>query len=307
MNARHDTLDPEVRGHGVHDPLDMPATGWKQVALRIKDEFGDDHVTLTAAGVAFFFFLSTVPMLAAGVSIYGLVADPSDVAALADRLGPSVPDDVRRLLTDQLDSLAGAAGGALGIGVVVGIVAALWSASSGFGHLVEGLNIAYDEEESRGFVRRKLMSLAFTFGFLVLVGLVVGVVTLAAGVADGAAGYVILGLGWAVVAVLFGLFLAALYRYGPNRAEPEWVWISPGSVFAVLAWTLMTVGFGIYVSRFGSYNETYGSLGAIVVTLTWMYLTAVIVVLGAEITTELERQAEATTLTGPLHDLPVRP
>ena len=286
----------------------MPADGWKDVARRIKDEFGDDHVTLTGGGVAFFFFLATVPMLAAAVSIYGLVADPSDVASLVDRLGPSVPDGVRELLQDQLDSLASAADGALGIGAVVGIVAALWSASSGFGHLVEGLNIAYDEEESRGFVRRKMMSLALTLGFLVLVGLVVAVITVAAGVTNGVVGLVVLALGWVVVAVLFGLFLAVLYRYGPNRAEPEWVWISPGSIFAVLAWTVMTVGFGVYVSRFGSYNETYGSLGAIVITLTWMYLTAVIVIIGAEITTELERQAEAErTPSGPMYDLPVRP
>ncbi len=278
------------RGRNADDPTEIPLTGWKDIALRIKDEFKDDHVTLTGAGVAFFFFLALVPLLAAGVSIYGLVADPSDVASLVDRLGPSVPSAVADLLRQQLDSVASAAGGALGLGVVIGIVSALWSASSGFGHLIEGLNIAYDEDESRGFVRKKLLSLGLTVGFLVLVAAVAGVITVAAGLATGVAKIISLIVGWALVAVLFGLFLAVLYRYGPNRDEPKWSWVSPGSIFAVVAWTAMTVGFGIYVSRFGSYNETYGSLGAIVVTLTWMYLTAVIVVIGAEITTELERQ-----------------
>lgn len=275
---------------GADDPTDIPAAGWKDIARRVKNEFGDDHVTLTGAGVAFFFFLALVPLLAAGVSIYGLVADPSDVATLVDRLGPSVPGAVADLLRQQLETVASSAGGALGLGVAIGIVAALWSASSGFGHLVEGLNIAYDEEESRGFVKTKLLSLALTLGFLVLVALVAGVITVAAGVATGPAKIVALIVGWAIVAVMFALFLALLYRYGPNRAEPKWVWVSPGSIFAVAMWTVMTVGFGIYVSQFGSYNETYGSLGAIVVTLTWMYLTAVIVIIGAEITTEIERQ-----------------
>lgn len=272
------------------DPTDIPASGWKEVMLRIKDEFKDDHVTLTGAGVAFFFFLALVPLLVAGVSIYGLVTDPSEVSSLVDRLGPSVPDAVAELLRQQLDAVSGAASGSLGLGLVIGIASALWSASSGFGHLVEGLNIAYDEDESRGFVQRKLLSLGLTLGFLVLIAAVVAVVTIAGGVGSGALRVVALVVGWAVVAVLFGVFLAVLYRYGPARDEPEWVWVSPGSIFAVLAWTVMTLGFGFYVSNFGSYNETYGTLGAIIVTLTWMYLTAVIVVIGAEITTELERQ-----------------
>ena len=286
------------RGRTADDPSEIPTSGWKDVAFRIKDEFKEDHVTLTGAGVAFFFFLSFVPLIAAGVSIYGLVADPADVTSLVDRLGPSVPEAVSGLLQQQLESVASSAGGALGLGVIIGIATALWSASSGFGHLMEGLNIAYDEDESRGFVEKKLLSLGLTLGFLVLVAAVGGVITVAAGMATGAAKIIALIIGWAIVAVLFGLFLAVIYRYGPSRDEPEWVWVSPGSIFAVIAWTLMTVGFGFYVSRFGSYNETYGSLGAIIVTLTWMYLTAVIIVIGAEITAELERQTAEDSTDG---------
>ena len=290
--------DSSDRGRSADDPTEIPAAGWKDIALRIKDEFKEDHVTLTAAGVAFFFFLALAPLLAAGVSIYGLVADPKDVESLVDRLGPSVPEAVANLIGQQLETVSSAAGGALGIGVLIGIASALWSASSGFGHLIEGLNIAYDEEESRGFVAKKLLSLGLTVGFLVLLGAVIGTVTVATGLATGVAKIISLVVGWIIVAVLFGLFLAVLYRYGPSRDEPQWSWVSPGSIFAVVAWTLMSVGFGFYVSRFGSYNETYGSLGAIVVTLTWMYLTAAIVVIGAEITTELERQTAKDSTDG---------
>lgn len=290
--------DGATRGRDATDPTEIPATGWKDVALRIKDEFKADHVTLTAAGVAFFFFLALVPLMVAGVSIYGLVADPSDVTALVDRLGSSVPTAVADLIRNQLESITSATSSSLGIGVAVGIATSLWSASTGFAHLVESLNIAYDEEESRGFIARRALALALTLGFLVLVAAVVGVITVAAGLASGALAIIALLAGWLIVAVLFGIFLAVLYRYGPNRDEPQWAWVSPGTIFAVVGWTIMTIGFGFYVSRFGSYNETYGSLGAIVVTLTWMYLTAIIVVLGAEITTELERQTRVDSTAG---------
>jgi len=293
-----DDASTDGRGRAATDPADIPATGWKDVLLRIKDEFKEDHVTLTAAGVAFFFFLALVPLLVAGVSIYGLLADPSDVTALVDRIPSSVPSAVTDLLRSQLESITQSASSSLGIGVAVGIAAALWSASSGFGHLIEGLNIAYDEDESRGFFGRKALALGFTLLFLVLVAAVVGVITVATGLASGGVAIAALIVGWLIVAVLFAIFLAVLYRYGPNRDEPQWVWVSTGSIFAVIGWTLMTVGFGFYVSRFGSYNETYGSLGAIVVTLTWMYLTAVIVVLGAEINTELERQTRVDSTDG---------
>jgi len=286
------------RGRAADSPTEIPAAGWKDVLLRVKDEFRNDHVTLSAAGVAFFFFLALVPLVVAGVSIYGLFADPSDVTSLVDRLGSSVPEAVRSLLSQQLDSIVSASGGSLGIGAAIGIGAALWSASSGFGHLIEGLNIAYDEKESRGFVRVRATALAFTLGFLVLVFAVFGVITMASGVGSGVARVASLIVGWVVVAVLFGLFVAALYRYGPNRDDPEWVWVSPGSVFAVATWTVMTIAFGFYVSNFGSYNETYGSLGAIIITLNWMYFTAVIVIVGAEIATELERQTAEDTTQG---------
>ncbi len=158
------------------------------------------------------------------------------------------------------------------------------------------MNIAFDEEDTRGFVKTKLLSLALTLGFLVLVSLVAGVITIAAGVATGPAKIIALIVGWAIVAIMFGLFLALLYRYGPNRAEPKWVWVSPGSIFAVTMWTVMTIGFGITSPGSAHITKPTDHWVAIVVTLTWMYLTAVIVVIGAEITTEIERQAEPESI-----------
>jgi len=287
-------------------PNDLGARDWKEVLFRVKDELKNDHVTLTAAGVAFFFFTALVPLLGAAISLYGLIADPTDVAALVDSLGPAVPEALKNLIQEQLDSVTSANRGALGFGFILGLATGLWSASSGFGHLIEGLNIAYDEEEGRPFLKRKALAVGLTLGFLVLLGVVTLIVTAASGLTAGALSIVVLILGWLIVAVLLGLFLAVLYRYGPNRDEPEWVWVSPGSIFTVVSWTLLSVGFGVYVSRFGSYNETYGSLGAIVVILTWMYLTAIVVMIGAEITTELERQTAYDTTTGAQEPLGAR-
>lgn len=272
------------------DPSVFDVHAWNDVVLGVRDRVRDDHVMLTAAGVAFFFFLALVPLLAAAVSAYGLVADPGDVVVLIDSLGSSLPAGLSNLLREQLTTVTSADRGALGFGVFGGIASGVWSASSGFGHLIEGLNIAYDEDEGRPFWRRRLLALTFTLGFVALIGVATFVVATAPDLVDGGASNVALAGGWIIVACLSSLFLAVLYRYGPNRDEPRWLWVSPGSVFAVAAWTLLSIGFGMYVSRFGSYNDTYGSLGAVVVVLTWMYFTAVVVMLGAEITNELERQ-----------------
>lgn len=288
----------DERGRDADSPTEIPAQGWKEIALRIKDEFKDGHATLTAAGVAFFAFLALVPLLIAGVFIDGLFANPSDVTSLVDRLGSSVPGAVRDLIEQQLDSIATTGSGALGVAVVIGILTALWSASSGIDHLNEGMNIAYDETEDRPFWRRRGLAILMTLVLLVFLAVVATIITVATQAGSGVVGLAILAVGWIVVALLFAAMLAGLYRYGPDRDDPEWQWASPGAIIAGILGTIVSIGFGFYVSQFGSYNETYGSLGAIVVMLMWLYLSAVVIVLGAEINAEMEHQTAQDTTVG---------
>lgn len=289
----------EQPGSGADDPTEIPLGGWKQIALRVKDEFGSDHVTLSASGVAFHGFLALVPLIAAAVSIYGLVADPANVRRLIGRLRGAVPDDVASLLENQLDTISTASAGALGVGAVIGILTGLWSASSGVGHLIEGINIAYDEDaDDRPFWKRRALAVLLTLLFIALLAVAATVVTLTASV-NGVAGVLAQVIGWIFIAVLFGLLLAVFFRFATDRDEPEWVWVSPGAVFSVVAWTIASVGFGIYVSNFGSYNETYGSLGAIVVVLMWLFISATVVIVGAELNAEIERQTDHDSTQGP--------
>jgi membrane protein len=282
-------------------PGELSAGGWKAVAKRVAGRVRTDHIPLNAAGVAFFAFLSIIPAMIALVSLYGLVADPAAIERRVNDLGAALPDEARDLIIQQLEGITAASGGALGLGLAVSVVLALWSASSGMGYLIEALNVAYRRTESRGFVRKRAVSIAFTIGALAFAVVTIGAITalpavLAAAGIGGLARWAISIAIWPVVGIGLVVGLAVLYRYGPDR-EPEarWAWVSPGSIFAVVTWLLASVGFQIYVGNFGSYNETYGSLGAVVILLTWMLLSALVILVGAELNCELERETAADT------------
>ncbi|HEX8621085.1 MAG TPA: YihY/virulence factor BrkB family protein [Allosphingosinicella sp.] len=278
-------------------PVRWPALkDWRQVLARTWKEAGDDNVGLLAAGVAFYGFLAFVPMLAATVLVYGLAAEPETVAEHIRALFGVLPEDAAALIGDQLRSMTETPAAAKGWSLAVAIALAVYGASKGSGAIVTALNVAYEVKESRGFIKSTLLSLAMTVGALVV--LVIA-----------AAGISVMGwaeaffpdvpawahtlfklLFWAVAVVAVGFGLAATYRYAPNRPDAPWVWISPGSAAATLLWLLASLGFGVYVSNFGNYNATYGSLGGVVVFLTWLYLSAYIVLMGGELNSELERQ-----------------
>ncbi len=279
------------RGRDATSPGELPPSGWKDIAVRVKDEFLEDHVTLTAAGVAFFGFVALIPLIIAGVSIYGLIADPAGVTALVDTMGSGVPAQASDLLEQQLLAVTDSSSTALGVGAVVGIAVALWTASSGFAHLIEALNIAYDETDGRTFVKKRALALAMTLGALVLFAAIGVVLALAGSSAmTGIASIAARIFGWLAIAAVITFGLTALYRYGPDRDEPKWRWASWGAGFALVATVVVSIGFSLYVANFASYNETYGSLGAIVVTLMWLYLVAIVVIVGAEINAEMEHQ-----------------
>jgi membrane protein len=253
--------------------------------------------------VAFFGLLALVPGLIALVSVYGLVADPTDVERQVEDVLGAAPSEVRDVVAQQLQSITEDAGSALTLTLVISVLLALWSASSGVANLIAGINAAYDEEETRGFVKVRGLSLAFTVGAIVfLVGSFVLIAVLPSVLADtglGSAGRVVVGVvRWALLLVAMLFALTVLYRFGPDRDDPEWKWVTPGAVVATLLWLAGSALFAVYTANFGSYNETYGSLGAVVVVMLWLWISALAVLLGAELNAELERQTVHDTTIG---------
>lgn len=290
-----------ARGLDAESPADIPKLGWKEVLKRTVVEIKDDNMQMLSGGVAFYFFLAAVPALVALLSIYGIIATPADVARMVGGLGPTVPSDVKTLLDAQLKTLTRTSPSGLGIGVVISVLTALWSASKGAQALIRGVNAAYDEAEKRKGWKVKLLALAFTLGFVVLFVAGGFVVTTLPDVLDPfgpVARIAISILRWPALAALMILGLAVLYRYGPSRDEPKWRWVSVGSVTATVLWVLGSAGFAWYAGSFGSFNRTYGSLGAVVVLLLWFQLTAFVVLLGAELNAEAEHQTAADTTEG---------
>jgi membrane protein len=278
-------------------PVRWPALkDWRDVLVRTWKEAGDDNVGLLAAGVAFYAFLAFVPLLAATVLVYGLAAEPQTVADHIRKLFGVLPRDAAALIGDQLKSMTESPDAAKGWSLVVAIALAVYGASKGSGAIVTALNIAYEVKESRGFIKSTILSLAMTVGALVVLVIAAAGISVMAWVEAFFPGFpawahdVFRILFWAVAVVAVGFGLAAVYRYAPNRPDAPWVWISPGSASATLLWLAASLGFGFYVSQFGNYNATYGSLGGVVVFLTWLYLSAYIVLMGGEMNSELERQ-----------------
>jgi membrane protein len=278
-------------------PISWPALkDWRAVLVRTWKESGDDNVGLLAAGVAFYLFLAFVPLLASVVLTYGLIADPTTVAGHIETLARTLPREAAAIIADQLQAITGDESSAHGLGLLIAIGIALYGASKGAGAVVTALNVAYEVKESRGFVAKTALSLAMTVGMVVVV--------LAAAMAISALGFVehllpfsspivhtaLQILFFALAGCVIGIGLALVYRYAPNRPDAPWAWVTPGSAAATLLWLLASFGFGLYVSNFGNYNATYGSLGGVVVFLTWLYLTAYIILMGGELNSELERQ-----------------
>ena len=293
-----------TRGRAADRPTEIPAKGWKDILLRVKDKFAEDRVSLVAAGVAFYGFLALFPAIAALMAVAGLFLDPSDVTGQIDSLAGLVPQDIIDIAVGQANAVTGSSGTGLGITFVVSLLLALYSASKGVGSLIQGLNVAYGEIEDRGFFHLKLVTLGLTA--LIIVGLVLAVAT--AAIIPGLVSFLSLGaiaepLIVIVSFILLALFtiggLALLYRYGPSRDAPKWSWLSVGGVVASAVWLIGSAGFAFYVSSFGSYNETFGALAGVAILLTWLWLSVFIIMAGAELNAELEAQTRADTTRGP--------
>jgi membrane protein len=275
------------------------------IAKRTWAEVGKDNVGIVAAGVAFYFFLALVPLLGATVLTYGLFASPETVARQAQGLSEFLPGEAAKLIGEQLMNVVQTSGGKKGFGLLIAIAVAFWGARNAASAIVTALNIAYEEEEKRGFVQTTLLALAMTAGAIVMAGLValaIGVLSAVEHLLPNVGGFVHFLFKVLTYALLAGVAAAAaatLYRYGPSREKARWAWLTPGSIFFAAVWMLLTLGFGFYVNNFGSYGATYGSLSAVVVLLTWLYLSAYVLLFGAELNSEIEHQtARDTTAEG---------
>ncbi|HXH15278.1 MAG TPA: YihY/virulence factor BrkB family protein [Sphingomonas sp.] len=285
-------------------PWSMSSREWWKVLKRTWTEAGDDNISLIAAGTAFYGFAAIVPLLASVVLIYGLVADTATVVENIRGLFNVLPDDAARVIGDQLATVVGTSEGKKGFGLVIALGIALYGGTKGASSIVTALNIAYEERETRGFIALNVLAFAITAGAVVLAllaALSMAAFALLDGLIPNAPDVVLTAIrlvSYVVLAALGVSAAACLYRFGPDRQKAKWTWLTPGSLAATLVWLAATIGFGIYVSRFGNYGATYGSLSAVIVLLTWLWLSAYVFLLGAELNAELEHQTAHDTTTG---------
>ncbi len=293
----------EAAGREAERPSQLPRPAWRDIIKRVKEQNSKDNLSMISSGVAFYAFLAIFPALAAMVSLWGLVANPADVENMVNAVSGMLPQEAAQLIQQQLQGIVQTSGSALGFGAIAGLLVTLWSATKGTKGLMTALNIAYEEEEKRGFIKFNATALLLTLGVIVAV-----IVTLFLMVAVpplvGALGLpepvqtLINLLRWPLLAVAFAVGLSVFYRYAPSRDKPRWRWVSYGSVVATVLWLIISGLFAWYVNNFGNYDATYGALGAVVILMLWLSLSAYVILIGAEFNSEMERQTARDTTVG---------
>lgn len=291
------------RGREAETPFQIPLRGLLDVAWRLWIQIGQDRILLVAAGTTFYVLLAIFPALAAFVSLYGFVADPKTIEDHIAFLGELLPADGFNLIRNQLHALTAQANGALSFGFLFGLVVALWSADSGVKGLFEGLNVAYGEMEKRSFIKLTLVSFAFTLGgilvgicFILVIGIIPAVLSFLQ--LDPKEKMLVDLLRWPPVFLMAIAGIVLLYRYGPSRERAKWRWLSWGAAFSTIVWLAASWAFSFYLAHFANYNATYGTLGAVIGFLMWIWISAIIMLLGAELNAELEHQTARDSTTG---------
>jgi membrane protein len=289
-------------GRETDRPRHIPVRGWKDVLLRAYCDSGTKNLSLVAGGVTYYVLIALFPGLAALVSLYGLVADPHQIETEVGAMSGLMVPSTQKLISTELHQLVSVSSGALGVGAAVGILVALYSASRGMAGMISALDIAYGEEERRGFLRFNLTAILLTLVMLLAGSVAIALVAVLPAVLQtvgGAFKWIPLIGEWPLLAVFMLATLAVLYRFAPDRAAPRWEWTSPGAIAATALWIVGSLLFTVYVAHFGTYNKTYGTLGALVVLLTWLWLSVYVVLLGAAINAEAERQTRRDAPIGP--------
>lgn len=291
------------KGYQAKRPKEIPKAGWKDIFKRVKDQLGEDHIDIIAPGVAFYFFLAVFPLLVTAISIYGLVTEPAEVEQHLAQITSALPEQAHEILAERMKNIAGQSDGALGWGLVLSILISLWSANQGTKYLFRGINIAYDEENERGFIKENALTLLFTLGTIVL-GMIAVALVLAFPAFIERLGLpstieTILQAGrWILLGIFLVFAFSMIYKYAPVRDNPQFKWVSWGSIIATVLWIGGSLLFSWYVSNFGNYEETYGSVAAVIILMLWFQLTAFVILLGAEINSEMEHQTAKDTTIG---------
>jgi membrane protein len=293
------------RGRGRHatSPLDIPWRGWKDIGFRTYHQIGADRLLAVAAGVVFFGLLAIFPAITALVSSYGLFADAVTITGHLAFIAALMPAGTFEIVQEQITRLVSKGSGDLGLRFAFGLALAIWSANAGMKAMIDALNVVYGEEEKRSFVKLNLISLALTLGALGVVLAAIGTVVVFPLVLSwiglgSATQSAIAVLRWPAMLVVLLLALAVLYRVGPSRRAPRWQWLSVGALAAALLWILGSSLFSLYLSNFANYDATYGSLGAVIGLMMWLWLSSIAVLLGAELNSEIEHQTARDSTVG---------
>lgn len=301
----------DERGRDAQSPGEIPARGLWDVSMRLLSRLTSDRVMLAAAGVSFYVMLSLFPGLAALVSLYGLIADPTTIAGRLGFLTELLPADGVALILGQLQSLADENDSTLSIGFLVGLGVSLFSARNGMVALFEAMNIAYQEPEKRGFLQTTLLAIAFTLGAMAILAVIVtalAILPIAISlVFISERAEMMVGLiRWPILICVVWLGTVMVYRYGPSREDAKLRWLTWGTLLSSLVWLIMSLGFSFYLENFADFNATYGALGTFIGFMFWTWLSVVILIVGAMLNAELEHQTAVDTTTGPTQPMGYR-
>lgn len=290
--------DSKEPARPIDEPADITRIDWKDVGKRLWTLSGKDHLSLIASGVAFNAFLAFVPFLTSVVLTYGIIASPAQVAAHIAALGDALPEQAAEIIGRQLRNMVETAGSATGLGLVATLALALYGALRGASGIISGLNIIFEVEESRSFASQTLVAIAITLGLILsfllaslgisMLGMLETILPDVAGIGHKALKIAF----WIIAAGGVSVIVSMIYRLAPNRGDLEWRWLTPGSVLATGVWLIGTLAFGFYVRNFGNFQAIYGALGAVIIFLLWLYISAYILLLGAELNRVLQGKTE---------------
>jgi membrane protein len=295
--------DSQNRGRQATSPWQIPWKGWKDILIRTYQQLDEDRVLPVAAGVVFYGLLALFPAITALVSSYALFAKPSTINDHLSLLAGVLPGGAFEIVKDQVDRVLAKGEVKLGFAFGVSFLLAVWSANGGMKAIIDALNVVYDEKETRGFFKLNAISLSLTFGALIAVLLAIGSVVALPIVLNaiglGSITEALLRIGrWPVLVLMMLFGLAVLYRFGPSRRAPQWRWLSVGSVFATATWLAGSALLSFYLANYADYDATYGSLGAAIGLMIWMWMSTIVVLLGAELNSEVEHQTAADSTEG---------
>ena len=276
---------------------------WWSILKRIFTSLQKDNIPLIAAGVAFYCLLAIFPLLGSIIALYGLMVSPSELQNHMALLVNVVPNESRYIIEEQLTNLTEKSNSALGWSFLFTLSLSLWSSSKGANALIKACNITYSEAEGRSFLKGILARITCTIFMILTIIVALTCITILPEAINWMTSNAIsteqaMWVTWPVMLALFNIALSALYRYAPHRREAQWRWVTPGSIFATIVWVLASYGFSGYLNEFGNYTKTYGSVGGIIILLMWLYLTAYIILIGAEVNSSIELQTTADSTKG---------